>query len=168
MVCVQMAGDQNTWVYRPQPETGFNPIPTSFRAAIGGIGDIQGLLQPENQDLIFNVSTRFLAGGLFTGNDFIAIPLVERLWHIGAQAEYDVVQNPAIYRYKATANEGISGTGRGLVKISFVQEVRNLAQRTPTCIQVAQNDTGRPLTDGQNLWVEWTQDGWHITDFECN
>jgi hypothetical protein len=166
MVCVEMAANKNTWVYRAQSPPSTR-VPTSFRAAIaqGFSQPVQAFLNSENSDLIFNVSTRFIAGGIFTGNEFIGIPVVSRLVS-GSPAEYDVVQNPALYRFKAKAKGQIGDSGT--VKISFIQECLNESDQTSTCEQTAKNDTGRNLTDGQNVWVEWTQDGWHITDFECN
>jgi hypothetical protein len=158
MICVTLASPDNAWVYRPIASNAR----TTFRAAIvesDTVSTVQELLDPANKFVLCDVDTRFIAGGIFTGNEFMGIKNVDT--RPGATLTYDVVANPALYRFKAKI-------GSGGVKIQFTQYLRNTASRTVTCTTNATNDTGRSLSEGQNVWVEWTQDGWHITDFECS
>ena len=157
MICVTLGSPDNAWVYRPISGR------TVFRAAIvdsDTVTTVQELLDPANKFVLCDVYTRFIAGGIFTGNEFLGIKNVDT--RSSSPMIYDVVSNPALYRFKAT----ITGERKN-VKIQFTQYLRNTASRTATCTDSATNDTGRYLSTGQNVWVEWTQDGWRITDFEC-
>lgn len=168
MICAETAGDENTWVFRPR---GNAQRTTQFKAVIPkdfSLRTLQDWLNPQANRPIVYVTTRFIAGGIFTGNEFIATPTCAASDDYTTpypDMKWDVVACASPMRYKAkykTLEDRSSGA-----EIAFDQHYLNTAASVPGCIQRAGNDTGRYFSEGQNVWVEWTQDGWHITDFEC-
>jgi hypothetical protein len=165
MVCVQTKENaENDWVFRPLVNVA---QATQFKAVIPKDytqRTIQYFLDPQNNFQIVYVTTRFIAGGIFTGNEFIAAPTCASVVDL-PDMKWDVIACASPMRYKAVYK--IPRTGNPSVEIAFNQHYANAAATVVGCSQTAINDTGRFLIDGQNVWVEWTQDGWHITDFEC-
>ena len=127
--------------------------------------DVQDLQDPEKNTIV-QVSRRFIATVLFTGQEFVGCSQLTSFTISQFQAsDSDVIGSPGFTQFQATYRTGVAWT----CEIDYRTVCSNSgAANASQCRVSATNRTGQTLVDGQRVIVQLDPVyGWAIIEFFC-
>ena len=144
--------DENAYIVRdPVLAFGSGPSYPTFKAQPWDKDDTSFSIGVIDHDLDEDISSTAIAGVLFTGQVF----LVANGFAIGGDG----------HRFRGTLLQDLDAETGGVLGISGAVEVKYLSNCSTdqTCEVVAINETGMPLTTGQEVIIDLMNHAWSTT-----